>query len=344
MGKGVKMKRIMLLLAACSTLLCCQKSEDNNKATQDSQETTVMKIGHSYTTDTSRHQSLLKFKEMVEERTEGAITVEIYPSSQLGTEMEMLEAVKMGAIEGLRCGPFEDAAPELLVYTMPFLFSDMDQVHRVTRSTISDKIVANTEKNGLKVLAVGDAGEFRQFTNNARPITTPEDVKGLKFRTPPMESIIKIFEALGGNPVSIPFSETYMALKTGVADGEENPFTNIDNMKFYEVQKYLSVVNYQYHAEMLYVPLDWFNSLDKDLQDILVDCAKEHMILSDDMLKEESKKSFEVLSANMEVNTLTDEQREAFIEAVQPVYDYYSEKGLFTADEIAEIRKIAAGN
>lgn len=303
----------------------------------------VMKIGHSFPTNTSRHQSLLKFKEMVEKRTSGGVVVELYPSGQLGKEMEMLEAVKMGALEGLRCGPFEDAAPELLIYTMPFLFNNMDAVHRVTRSDVTDRIVQATEKNGLKVLAVGDSGEFRHFTNNTRPITKPEDMKGLKMRTPPMESIVKIMEAIGANPVSIPFAETYMALKTGVADGEENPFTNIDKMKFYEVQKYLSVVNYQYHAEMLYVPLSWFNALDKATQDILLECAKEHMILNDELLKEESLQSYQVLVDNMEVNTLTEEQRQVFIDKVQPVYDYYISKGIFSQADIDEIRKVAAG-
>jgi C4-dicarboxylate-binding protein DctP len=303
----------------------------------------VMKIGHSFTTETSRHKSLLEFKKMVEERTNNAIKVELYPSSQLGTEMEMLEAVKMGTLEGLRCGPFDDAAPQLLIYTMPFLFSDMDAVHRVTRGEFTDNWVKCTEKNGLKVLAVGDSGEFRQFTNNTRPITKPADLQGLKLRTPPMESIVKIISVLGGNPVSIPFSETYMALKTGVADGEENPFTNIDSMKFYEVQKYLSVVNYQYHAEMLYVPLEWYNSLDANLQKILVESAKEHMLLNDQLLIQESKNSYEVLKAKMKVNVLTPEQRQVFIDSVQPVYDYFIGKGIFTQADIDQIRKIADG-
>lgn len=328
----------LLCLVGMSAFANGQSDSDSNSV-----EPITMKIGHSFPENTSRHQSLLTFKETVEERTDGAIIVEIYPSGQLGTEMEMLEQVKMGTVEGLRCGPFEDAAPELLVYTMPFLFSDMDAVHRVTRGDITERIIQSTEKNGLKVLAVGDSGEFRQFTNNVRPIKHPDDIKGLKMRTPPMESIVKIMEALGGNPVSIPFSETYMALKTGVADGEENPYTNIDKMKFYEVQKYLSVVNYQYHAEMLYVPLDWYNSLDSNLQGILVECAQEHMTLNDELLKSESVASYNVLKANMEVNELSDAERQVFIDQVQPVYDYYIEQGIFSQADIDEIRKVAAG-
>lgn len=330
------MKKNAVLIASllCLVFLCTFASAKGSM---------TMKIGHSFPENTSRHQSLLKFKEMVAERTDGAITVELYPSGQLGKEMEMLEQVKMGMLEGLRCGPFEDAAPELLVYTMPFLFSDMDAVHRVTRGDITKRIIKHTEKNGLKVLAVGDSGEFRQFTNNVRPITKPEDIEGLKMRTPPMESIVKIMEALGANPVSIPFSETYMALKTGVADGEENPYTNIDKMKFDEVQKYLSVVNYQYHAEMLYVPLSWYNNLDSRLQKTLVECAEEHMALNDELLKAESQASYKALKGNMMVNELSDAQRDVFIAKVQPVYDYYINAGIFSQADIDEIRKIAAG-
>ena len=338
------MKKTCIVLA----LLLCMVSMNVTAAgqaegTAATAKPIVMKIGHSFTTETSRHISLLKFKEMVETRSNGRMKVELYPSSQLGSEMEMLEAVKMGTLEGLRCGPFEDAATELLIYTMPFLFSDMDSVHRVTRGEITQKIIKNTEKNGIKVLAVGDSGEFRQFSNNVRPITKPEDMKGLKMRTPPMESIVKIISTLGGNPVSIPFNETYMALKTGVADGQENPYPNIDSMKFYEVQKYLSVVNYQYHAEMMYVPLTWFNSLSADLQKIVVDAAKEHMLLSDTLLIEESTKSRDLLYSKMIVNELTDAQRQVFIDRVQPVYDYYIKKGVFTQNDIDEIRRVASG-
>ena len=338
------MKRFLSLALVCLTAVCMSGfASGQQEGAAGESEPVVMKIGHSFPENTSRHQSLLSFKENVEAKSNGAILVEIYPSGQLGKEMEMMEAVKLGALEGLRCGPFEDAAPELLIYTMPFLFSDMDAVHRVTRSDVTKEIVKATEKNGIKVLAVGDSGEFRQFTNNERPITKPADLKGLKMRTPPMESIVKIMETLGGNPVSIPFSETYMALKTGVADGEENPYTNIDKMKFYEVQKYLSVVNYQYHAEMLYVPLDWFNGLSSDLQDILVECAQDHMMVNDELLAAESLASYEVLKDNMDVNVLNDSQRQVFIDAVQPVYDYYIGKGVFSQADINEIRKVAAG-
>jgi C4-dicarboxylate-binding protein DctP len=102
-------------------------------------------------------------------------------------------------------------------------------------------------------------------------------------------------------------------------------------------------VNYQYHAEMLYVPLEWYNSLDANLQKILVESAKEHMLLNDQLLIQESKNSYEVLKAKMKVNVLTPEQRQVFIDSVQPVYDYFIGKGIFTQADIDQIRKIADG-
>jgi C4-dicarboxylate-binding protein DctP len=341
--KEENMKKIILglTLAALACMPLMANGQTEAASSTAATKPIIMKIGHSFSEDTARHQALLSFAENVKTKTNDRIEVEIYPSAQLGTEMQMLESVKMGSLEAVQFGPFEDASPKLLVFTMPFLFTSMDQVHKVTRSDFTTELVKCTEENGLKVLAVGDSGEFRQFTNNVRPITKPADLKGLKIRTPPMDSIVKIMTALGGNPVSIPFSELYMALKTGVADGEENPLTNIESKKLYEVQKYLTMSNYQYHAEMLYTNLDWFNGLDSDLQAILLSCAKDSMLMMDTQLHEDTMASYNVLKEKMIVNTFTAEQTQMFIDACQPVYDYYIEQGVITAEEIEEIRSIA---
>jgi len=303
---------------------------------------TVMKIGHSMSADTFRQKSLVVFKEIVEKETEGRVEVQLYPFGQLGTEMETLEAVKLGSVEGFRSGGFEEAAPLLEIYSMPFLFSDMEGIHKITRGPLGEEIAKSVEPAGMVILATGDSGLFRQITNNVRPITQPSDLKGLKMRTPPMSTIVKTMEALGANVVSIPFIETYMGLKTGVADGEENPLTNIVSMKFYEVQKYLTLVNYQYHAEMFYVNKAWFDGLDEKDQKILKDAAKEMMLVSDKIVAEDDAKCMTFLKDKMEVNSLTSEQHQAFVEAVQPVYEYYIDKGMFTQEMIDRIREAAA--
>lgn len=299
----------------------------------------VMKVGHSMPTETPRHQSLLKFEEMVEANSNGEIQVEIYPSGQLGNESEMIEMMKLGSLEAFRGGVFEAQTPKLELYTMPFLFNTTEDIYKITRGPIGEKIAATAEANGLKILATGDAGGFRNFTNNVRPITKPEDMEGLKMRTPPVTSIIKTMEALGANPVSIPYVETYMALKTGVADGQENPFVNIATMKFHEVQKYLTIINYQFHPEPFTVGLDWFNSLSEEHQNIVQDAAKEALILSDSLIAGAAEKALATIqAAGLEINELTPEQKQPFIEKAQAVYDFYNEKGTITMEELDEIR------
>lgn len=314
------------------------KKEEKKEEAPKAADPITMKIGHSQPTETPRHQSLLKFKEMVEEKSNKSILVEIYPSAQLGNESEMIEQVKMGTLQGVRAGVFDAVAPELLIYTMPFLFEDIESFQAVAAGPIGEAIGKNAEKNGIKVLATGDAGGFRNITNNTRPVTKPEDLEGLKMRTPPVESIIKTMEALGANPVSIPYVEVYMGLKTGLADGQENPFVNIATMKFHEVQKYCTVVNYQVHPDPFNVNLEWFNSLSAEHQKLLKECATEMMKISDQMMTDANVESFDLIKNSLEIYELTDEERQVFIDKVQPVYDYYIEQGLFTMEDIEAIR------
>lgn len=327
-----------VLLMAAGITLGCGKTEP---AKVDPGKKVLMKIGHAQPTSHPRHQSLLKFKEIVEQKSAKQIEVQIFASGQLGSEAEQMEAVKMGTIQATRGGQFEAAAPELLIYTMPFLFNDIESVHKITRGPIGEKIAKHAEKNGITIIATGDAGGLRHITNNTRPIVKPEDMQGLKLRTPPIESIIKTMAAFGANPVSIPYTEVYMALKTGVADGQENPLVNITAMKFYEVQKYLTLVNYQYHPDPFYVSSKWFKALDPKHQAILIEAAKETMKYNDELVDKETKASLATLEKAMKVNNLTKEQRQLFIDKAKPVYDYYIGKGLFTMKDLDEIRNAA---
>jgi C4-dicarboxylate-binding protein DctP len=303
----------------------------------------VMKIGHAQPTTTPRHKSLIKFKELVEQRTKGAIKVEIYPSAQLGDEAALIDAVKLGTIQGTRGGLFERVSPKLLIYTMPFLFEKLDAIEKVTMGPIGDKIAADAEKNGIYVLTTGDAGGFRQFSNNKHPITGPDDMKGLKLRAPGIRSIVKSLEAFGANVVSIPYGETYMALKTGVADGQENPFVNIESMKFHEVQKYVTIVNYQFHPDPFNVNPKWFKSLSPAHQKILKECAVESMKYNDKLVTEDNKKAQEIVAKSSKINVLTPAQRKLFIDRSKAVYDYFIKEGVFTQQEIDSIRKAAQG-
>lgn len=331
----------VLLIATVLTIAGCGGDAKKAAPASDTGKKILMKIGHSQPNSHPRHLSLLKFKETVEAKSNKAIEVQIYGAGQLGSEAEQMEMVKMGTLQATRGGQFEAAAPELLIYTMPFLFNDIDSVHKITRGPIGEKIAKFAEKNKIAILATGDAGGLRHITNNARAIAKPEDMNGLKLRTPPIESIVKTMAAFGANPVSIPYNDLYMALKTGVADGQENPLVNISALKLHEVQKYLTIVNYQYHPDPFFVGLAWYNGLDDNTKKILKEAAVEMMKYNDELVEKETKASLAQLEKDMKVNVLTEDQRKQFIEKAKPVYDYYIGKGLFAPKDLEEIRGVA---
>lgn len=333
------MKKLSLLLLALTVAAAGLSASGSSEKAAD--KPTVMKVGHSQPITTPRHQSFLKFKELVEQKTGGTVKVEVFPSAQLGDEAAMIDAVKLGTLQGTRGGLFERVSPKLLIYTMPFLFDSLDSIEKVTMGPIGDKIAKDAEKNGIIILTTGDAGGFRQITNNTRPITKPEDLKGLKIRAPGVKSIIKTMEAFGANVVSIPYGETYMALKTGVADGQENPFVNIESMKFHEVQKYITVIDYQFHPDPFNVNLKWYSGLSDGLRKTLKDCAIESMKYNDQLMKDANLKAFNAMKNSLEVTVLTPEQRKVFREKAVPVWNLFIAEGLFTQADIDDIRNAA---
>jgi tripartite ATP-independent transporter DctP family solute receptor len=303
----------------------------------------VFKYSNSQSDTHPRSKSMFFFKEQLEKASGGKIKVEIYTSGVLGQEAEVLDMVKMGTIQGTRGGLFERANKKYLLYTLPFMFENTDQVLKLMRGEFGKKINADALANGFYIPACGVAGGFRNITNKVRPITTVEDLKGLKMRTPPIDMTIKTFTALKANPQSVPYGETYMALKQGVVDGQENPFSNTVDMKFYEVQKYLSVVNWQLHPDPFYVNPAWYNSLPDDLKKAFDTAAKEAMEYSDKIWLASEDEYFKTLQQHLEVNTLTPEARAGFVEAVKPVWQGYVDAGFFTWDDINTALKLAKG-
>ncbi|MDR0878066.1 MAG: TRAP transporter substrate-binding protein, partial [Treponema sp.] len=185
-----------------------------------------MKIGHVLAVENPRQVSLVWFKDEVEKKTNGGIKVTIYPAGQLGTEKEMLEQVSSGVIQGFRGGQ-TDFLPKMIIFSLPFLYDTSEQALKLVNSDFAKKITEDSKKTGTVILGIGDAGGFRNFTNSKHPITKPADFAGLKIRTNGLDTVDRTLKAFGASTVSIPFNDLYMALKTGVADGQENPWVQI---------------------------------------------------------------------------------------------------------------------
>lgn len=331
--------------AAVETTAAPAAATEAPKQEEKAEEVTepiVMAIGHVMSTDSPRHLSLELFKQELEEMTNGKIQVELYPAGQLGTEAEIIEQVKMGTIQGTRGGQFEMVAPKLLIYTLPFMFDTIDEMMKVVESPVHEKIAAEAAENNMVVIAMADSGGFRQWSNNVRPIHTPADFKGLKMRSSGVLSITKTFEALGASASTITYTELYMALKTGVVDGQCNAYTQIENGKFYEVQKYVTESNYMLNPEGFYINAQWFNALTPELQEAVRVCAMKSVKAGNQIIQDNTASYIDTISKYCEMNTLTGEEIAAFRDACKPVYDYFiNEEKLFTQAEFDEVMAVA---
>ena len=285
----------------------------------------VIKVGHGHSTTHPVHLGFEMFKSLIELKTDD-FTVEIFPASQLGSEAEMAEMAKLGTLQGVMFGRFESMGKQLYTPALPFVFKDYEHVNRVLSGPIGDYIASFTEDNGLKLLGWSHSG-FRQITNDVKPIKSPADFEGLKMRTPPLENILQTMDAFGASATSIAYNELYMALKTGVVDGQENPYVSIVSEKFYEVQKYCTEVNYIYMPGPFCVGLDWWEGLSEEHQKIVADAARVATMYTNyitESTNEEYKQ--ECIAQGMEIYEPTEEERQAFVDMVQPVYNHFIEQ------------------
>lgn len=321
------MKSIAVSLALAMALAVCA-------ATSAQAEEYLFKYANSQSENHPRSKSMVFFKELLEKKSGGKIKVELFFSGVLGKEAEVLELVKMGSVQGSRGGLFERANKKFLLYTLPFMFENANQAAAVMAGEIGREINKGAMENGLYIPATGVAGGMRNITNSVRPIKTVADIKGMKMRTPPIDVTIRTFKALDANPQQVPYTETYMALKTGVVDGQENPFSNIVDMKFYEAQKFLSLVNWQVHPDPFYVNPGWYNALPDDLKKAFDEAAVETMAYSNKIWLDSEMKYFDILKDKLAVNDLSPADREGFVEAVKSVWQYYVDEGMFTQADI----------
>jgi tripartite ATP-independent transporter DctP family solute receptor len=263
-----------------------------------------LKLGHCLAVEHPRHVASLKFAELVKERTNGAITVEVYPAETLGTEVEMGEALQLGTLDVCALGGpiFTNWVPEYAVFGLPFMFESYEEAYAALDGPVGDKMIELAKPKGFVILAHWDHG-FRQTTNNVRPITVPDDLKGLKIRTPQEFVNIETFKAFGSSVTPMAFGELYLALQQGVVDGQENPLGNIYHSKLYEVQKYLSITNHIYANTILVFGQRTWNSIPDEYKPVIQQAAIEARDLIRQLVMEEDTSLVNALSeAGMQVN------------------------------------------
>jgi len=210
-----------------------------------------------------------KFKELIEQQSNGEFQVKIYHSASLGNETEILQQVQMNTIQMaiVTGGPFDTFDPITRVVNYPFLFKDNAQADEILDGPLGKQILKSLESSDFKGLSFSENG-FRNLTNSKRPVKTPEDIKGLKVRV--MASAIHkaIWNALGANPTPMPWP-IYTELEQKVIDGQENPLWVMEVYKFYEIQKHMSLTRHVYSYHIDIASLKWWKTLDKKNQDMI---------------------------------------------------------------------------
>jgi C4-dicarboxylate-binding protein DctP len=321
--------RITLTVLTMLLWFACSSEKDT---------TIVFKYANSQPEQHPRSQSMRFFKQELEKRSQGKIKVENYFSAVLGTEFEVQDMVATGALQGTRGGGFIHANKKYYIFTLPFIVNNWEEALKLVHSDFTKEVNLEARTNGYHIPACGISQGFRAHTNNRRPIQTPDDLKGLKMRVPQQEVYIVNAEALGVNPQELPYSEVYMALKTGVVDGQDNALSNIWDYKIYEVQKYLSLSNYGTGPDPFMVNLEWYNTLSPDLQKLFDEVAVEAMDFSDQLNQENEAIYIQKLTEKLETNTISPENLDKFRKATEPVYQYFIEKGYFSKNDVIRAR------
>jgi tripartite ATP-independent transporter DctP family solute receptor len=277
------------------------------------------------TTVSTKH-SWIKLLEFLQKETDkrlpGKVNYQVFLGSQLGKDPVLLAGLQSGThMMSLQGSSPASIIPEYGIFDAPFMFSGREQVKRVIGAVEGD-IKSSALKKGIIVTAIGELG-FRQISNNVRPIVKPEDLKGVKLRTPDNPFRISIFKHFGANPTPMAFPEVYVSLRQGVIDGQENPLSSINSAKFYEVQKYISMTYHVFTPTVIMISKKHWDQWPADVQKAIMEASKMAMDYSHELSAENDGKLRGVMEKHSKFNEI---DADAFRAAAKPLYAKIEEK------------------
>ncbi len=279
-----------------------------------------LKFGHVGPPGSLFAASAEEFARRANERLAGRVQVNVFGSSQLGGDEVMLQKLKLGTMDfALPSTIMSSTVAAFGLFEMPYLVQDREHMARIEEEIVWPELVPLAEERGYTILAVWENG-FRHVTNNVRPVVTPADLAGIKLRTPRGIWRVKLFQTFGANPTPMPLSEVFVALQTGVMDGQENPLAQIHASKFQEVQKYLSLTGHVYTPAYVTVGASW-NRLSEDIRATLTEIARETQAF---VYETAGRMDAEFLDALREAGVEVNEaDRESFVRASRPIFDEF---------------------
>lgn len=286
----------------------------------------VLKLGHMGNETNPLNTYTLRFKERVEERTNGAIQIDVYGDRVLGSDRELLEAIQMGTLDMAvtTTSPLTNFVPAYLTLDLPYLIADWDHCYKFFESDIYDEILKEGDSVGLTVLSLAGRG-FRHVTTNDLPIRTLADIKGLKLRVIESSVYVDTFTAFGANPQAMSFGEVFTALQQGTINGHENSYLVIQEEKVYEVQNTISETAHMFAFFDMVIGTDVLNSLPEDMQEIVRTAALEAG-LEETEAEQATENDVKDFLREQGVTIIEDVNVQEFMDVVQPVYDSFAEE------------------
>jgi TRAP-type transport system periplasmic protein len=319
--------KIVIKATACLLAFACSASLLFVATPATAQDKIVVKFGWSATDGPQDPYAVgaRAFKERVEKATNNRLDVQLYPNRQLGDEKPLVEGMRLGTVDAgiITNAVLAQIEPSLQLNDMPFMFANEDQARALLDGPVGQKLGANLEKKGVKLLAWMEGG-FRNMINNVRPVTKPDDVSGVKFRVMQNPVYISMFSSLGGNAVPMAWGETFTAVQQGAIDGLEIPLAIIDQAKMYEVTKFLSITNHTYSAIGLVMSKRTFDRMPEDVKKAIVEVSAPAAKAQREAATATANEILERLEkSGMKVNRITDVK--PFRASVQGVYEKFKD-------------------
>lgn len=297
----------------------------------------VLRYAENQPQDYPTTQAAYKFAEMVEQKTNGRIHIDVYYGAQLGDEKSVIEQLQFGAIDFTRVSisPLSEFDKSLNVLQLPYLYKDAAQMWRVLDGELGEKFLSNVSSSNLIGLSWFDAGA-RNFYNSKRPVTKLADLKGLKIRVQESQLMMGMVAAVGANATPMAYGEVYSALQTGVIDGAENNWPSYESTSHYEVSKYYVLDEHTRVPEMQMISKKTWEKLSPEDQKIIKECALESAKIERELWAAKEKASEEKVKAGGAVITeLEPGEKEKFQAAMAPLYAQF---GAGYEDLIKEIQ------
>ena len=309
-------------ILAASTLLF------SSLATTVQAQPIEIKFSHVVAENTPKGKMAIKFKTLIEHRLPGQIKVDVFPNSQLLGDNKVLEAMLLGDVQlaAPSLSKFKKYTKKLQIFDLPFLFKDMAAVERFQQGPAGQKLLQSINRRGLVGLGYLHNG-LKQFSASSK-LVTPGDAQGKKFRIMSSDVLAAQFEAVGALPIKKPFSEVFTLLQTRAIDGQENTWSNIYSKKFFEVNRYITESNHGLLDYMIVTSQEFWQGLDANVQKEIQLALNEAIAYGNAIAAEKAQSDRQLIvdSRRTEILTLTDEQRQEWVDAMKPVWKKFESK------------------